>query len=185
MTRQIILEQGNEKQKEQVYQQDKELQIVDEQQELGGDVLQGVPPAPPLIAPQPTQQQQPSLVQEDAQQKQIEESQSQQMINMNRAMNYKLGSMDWGLNPVNATQFPLKDISMRISDKKSSYISMNKVLTKAEKVNYAKIKKNYISEKQMNEQLEVQKELKKKYGKKYNQRFQTQGVQHKKKSKSK
>ncbi|KAA6364499.1 MAG: hypothetical protein EZS28_039974 [Streblomastix strix] len=172
MTRQITLEYGSQKQKEQVYQQDKELQTINEQQELGDDVLLGVPPAPPIIASQPTQQpqQQPSLLQEDAQQQQIEELQSQQMIDMNRAMNYKLGSMDWGLNPINAAQFPQQDISMRISDKTPSYIQMNKVLTKAEKVNQAKIKKNYISDKQLIEQIEVQKELKKKYGKKQKKR---------------
>ncbi|KAA6356119.1 MAG: hypothetical protein EZS28_048354 [Streblomastix strix] len=168
ITRQIILEQGNEKQKEEVYQYDKEQMTMNEQQELGDDVLLGVPPAPPMIISQPPQQlqQQPSLVQEDAQQQQIENLQAQQMTDMNRAMNYKLGSMDWGQNPVNVTQFPLKDISMRISDKTPSYIQMNKVLTKAEKINQAKIKKNFISEKQMIEQIEVQKELKKKYGKK-------------------
>lgn len=41
---------------------------------------------------------------------------------MNKAMNYKLGSMDWGLNSLNANQFPKKDISMRIIDKSPSFI---------------------------------------------------------------
>ncbi|KAA6357396.1 MAG: hypothetical protein EZS28_047078 [Streblomastix strix] len=50
MQRQVTLEYGNEKQKEQVYQQDKEQITIDEIQELGNDVLLGVPPAPPLIA---------------------------------------------------------------------------------------------------------------------------------------
>ncbi|KAA6379241.1 MAG: hypothetical protein EZS28_025232 [Streblomastix strix] len=117
MTIQIILEQGSEKQKEEVYQQDKEQITMNEQQELGNDVLLGVPPAPPIIMSQPPQQlqQQPSLVQEDAQQQQIKNLQAQQMTDMTRAMNYKLGSMDWGQNPVNATQFPLKDISINQS----------------------------------------------------------------------
>ncbi|KAA6354126.1 MAG: hypothetical protein EZS28_050348 [Streblomastix strix] len=88
------------------------------------------------------------------------------MIDMNRAMNYKLGSMDWGKTPVNVSQFPSKDISMRINDKTPSYVLMNKVLTKQEKVNQAKLKRNYISDEQMNQQIEVQKELKRKYGKK-------------------
>ncbi|KAA6379968.1 MAG: hypothetical protein EZS28_024507 [Streblomastix strix] len=148
MTRQITLEQGRQKSKEQVYQQDKEQMTIDQQQELGDDVLLGIQPAPPIIAPQPTQQlqQQPSLVQEDAQQQQIENLQAQQMTDMIRAMNYKLGSMDQGLNPINAAQFHQMDIT--------------------EKINQAKIKKNFISEQQMNEQIEIQKEHKKKYGKK-------------------
>ncbi|KAA6354614.1 MAG: hypothetical protein EZS28_049859 [Streblomastix strix] len=173
MQRQVMLEQGNEKQKEEVYQQDKEQMTFDEIQELGDDVLLGVPPAPPLIGAHPEQLQIASLVQEDAQQQQVEDLQSQQMIDMNRAMNYKLGSMDWGKTPVNVSQFPSRDISMRISDKTPSYVLMNKVLTKAEKVNQTKLKKNYISEEQMNQQIEVQKDLKRKYGKK----------QHKKKGK--
>ncbi|KAA6359255.1 MAG: hypothetical protein EZS28_045219 [Streblomastix strix] len=174
MTRQNILEYGNEKQKDQVYQQDKQQITIDEQQELGDDVLLGVPPTA-IYGPQPDEQlqQQLTLVQQDAQQQQIEELQSQQMIDMNRAMNYKLGSMDWGKNPINVAQFPSKDISMRISDKTPSYVQMNKVLTKQEKVNQAKLKKNYISEDQMNQQIDVQKDLKRKYGKK----------QHKKKGK--
>ncbi|KAA6336655.1 MAG: hypothetical protein EZS28_052857 [Streblomastix strix] len=61
-------------------------------------------------------------------------------------MNYKLGSMDWGLNSINAVQFPQKKV--------------------AEKVNQVKLKKNYISEKQMLSQIEAQKELKRKHGKK-------------------
>ncbi|KAA6353710.1 MAG: hypothetical protein EZS28_050763 [Streblomastix strix] len=173
MQRQMTLEQGNKKQKEEVYQQDKDQIIMNEQQELGDDVLHGVPPAPPIIGAYPEQLQIASLVQQDAQQQQVEELSSQQMINMNRAMNYKLGPMDWGKNPVNVSQFPSRDISMRINDKTPSYMLMNKVLTKQEKVNQAKIKKNYISDEQMNQQIEVQKELKSKYGKK----------QHKKKGK--
>ncbi|KAA6361781.1 MAG: hypothetical protein EZS28_042691, partial [Streblomastix strix] len=174
MQRQVMLEQGNEKEKEQVYQQDKEQMTFDEIQELGDDVYLGVPPDA-IYGPQPTEalQQQLTLVQQDSQQQQIEDLQSQQMIDMNRAMNYKFGSMDWGKNPVNVSQFPSKDISMRVSDKTPSYVLMNKVLTKQEKVNQAKLKKNYISEEQMNQQIEVQKELKRKYGKK----------QHKKKGK--
>ncbi|KAA6360944.1 MAG: hypothetical protein EZS28_043529, partial [Streblomastix strix] len=61
------------------------------------------------------------------------------MIDMNRAMNYKLGSIDWGLNSINAAQFPQK----------------------TEKVNQVKLKKNFISEKQLIAQIEAQKELKK------------------------
>ncbi|KAA6360985.1 MAG: hypothetical protein EZS28_043487 [Streblomastix strix] len=173
MQRQVILEQGNENEKEQVYQQDKEQMSINEIQELGDDVLLGVPPATPLIGAHPEQLQIASLVQEDAQQQQVEDLQAQQMIDMNKAMNYKLGSMDWGKNPVNVSQFPSRDISMRINDKTPSYMLMNKVLTKQEKVNQAKLKKNYISDEQMNQQIEVQKELKSKYGKK----------QHKKKGK--
>ncbi|KAA6361963.1 MAG: hypothetical protein EZS28_042510, partial [Streblomastix strix] len=114
MQRQVMLEQGNEKEKEQVYQQDKEQMTFDQIQELGNDVLLGVPPAPPLIGAHPEQLQIASLVQEDAQQQQVEDLQAQQMNDMNRAMNYKLGSMDWGKTPVNVSQFPSRDISMRI-----------------------------------------------------------------------
>ncbi|KAA6362821.1 MAG: hypothetical protein EZS28_041652 [Streblomastix strix] len=174
MQRQVTLEQGNEKEKEQVYQQDKEQITFDEIQELGDDVYLGVPPQA-IYGPQPTEalQQQLSLVQQDAQQQQVEDLQAQQMIDMNRVMNYKLGSMDWGKTPVNVSQFPSRDISMGINDKTPSYVLMNKVLTKAEKVNQTKLKRNYISDEQMNQQIEVQKELKRKYGKK----------QHKKKGK--
>ncbi|KAA6375421.1 MAG: hypothetical protein EZS28_029053, partial [Streblomastix strix] len=155
MQRQITLEQGNEKEKEQVYQQDKNQMTIDEIQELGDDVYLGVPPDA-IYGPQPTEQlqQQLTLVQQDIQQQQIEDLQAQQMTDMNRAMNYKLGSMDWGKNPVNVSQFPSREISMRINDKTPSYVLMNKVLTKQEKVNQAKLKKNYISEEQMNQQIE-------------------------------
>ncbi|KAA6369697.1 MAG: hypothetical protein EZS28_034777 [Streblomastix strix] len=156
---------GNEKEKEQEFQQDKEFQTVYEQEQLDNAVLLDVPPASTTQPSQQPQEQQ-SLVKEEAEQSKIEDLQSQQMIEMNNAMNYKLGSMDWGLNSLNANQFPKKDISMRITDKTPSFIQMNKVLTKAEKVNQAKIKKNFISEKQMITQLDAQKQLKKKYGKK-------------------
>ncbi|KAA6308491.1 MAG: hypothetical protein EZS28_056680, partial [Streblomastix strix] len=53
MQRQVILEQGNEKEKEQVYQQDKEQMTMDEIQELGDDVYLGVPPDA-IYGPQPT-----------------------------------------------------------------------------------------------------------------------------------
>ncbi|KAA6362782.1 MAG: hypothetical protein EZS28_041692 [Streblomastix strix] len=167
MQKQVILEQGNEKEKKQVYQQDKEQMTIDEIQELGDDVYLGVP-STAIYGPQPSEQlqQQLSVVQQDVQQQQIEDLQAQQMTDMNRAMYYKLGSMDWGKNPVNISQFPSRDISMRINDKTPSYMLMNKVLTKQEKVNQAKLKKNYITEEQMNQQIEVQKELKRKYGKK-------------------
>ncbi|KAA6358281.1 MAG: hypothetical protein EZS28_046191 [Streblomastix strix] len=74
--------------------------------------------------------------------------------------------MDWWLNSLNAVQFPKKDINMRISDKTPSYIQMNNVLSKAQKVNQVKLKKNFFCEKQMIAQVQAQKELKKKYGKK-------------------
>ncbi|KAA6378558.1 MAG: hypothetical protein EZS28_025913 [Streblomastix strix] len=147
-TGQIIPEQGNEKQKEQVYEQDKEFLTINEQEELGNDVLLGVPPASSIVAPQPTQysQEQPSLIQEEAEQQKNMDLQSQQMIDNNKAMNYKLGSMDWGLNSINAAQLPQKRIT--------------------EKINQVQLKKNYISEKQMLAQIEAQKELKTKYDKK-------------------
>ncbi|KAA6366341.1 MAG: hypothetical protein EZS28_038132, partial [Streblomastix strix] len=129
MQREVMLEYGNEKQKEQVYQQDKEQMTMNEIQELGDDVYLGVPPEA-IYGPQPTEQlqQQLTLVQQDVQQQQIEDLQAQQMIDMTRAMNYKLGSMDWGKNPVNVAQFPSRDISMRINDKTPSYVLMNKSL---------------------------------------------------------
>ncbi|KAA6370489.1 MAG: hypothetical protein EZS28_033983 [Streblomastix strix] len=149
------LNQGNEKEKEQELQQDKEFHTTNEIQQLDNEVL---------LDGQPQQQidpQQKSLEQEETEQKQIEVQQAQQMIEMNQAMNYKLGSMDCGLNSLNSVQFPQKDISMRITDKTPSYIQMNKVLMKAEKVNQVKLKKNFISENQMLAQVEAQKELKK------------------------
>ncbi|KAA6359455.1 MAG: hypothetical protein EZS28_045019 [Streblomastix strix] len=54
MQRQVMLEQGNEKQKEEVYQQDKEQMTFDEIQELGDDVYLGVPPEA-IYGPQPTE----------------------------------------------------------------------------------------------------------------------------------
>ncbi|KAA6362955.1 MAG: hypothetical protein EZS28_041520 [Streblomastix strix] len=60
MTRQIILEQGNEKQKEAMYQQDKEQITIDEIQELGDDIYLGVPPDA-IYGPQPTEQLQQQL----------------------------------------------------------------------------------------------------------------------------
>ncbi|KAA6312801.1 MAG: hypothetical protein EZS28_055863, partial [Streblomastix strix] len=112
LQRQINIEEANENEKELELEQDKEFQTVYEQEQLDDDTLLGVPSAPPIAAPQQTQQpqQQPSLLQEDAQQQQIENLQVQQMIDKNRAMNYKLGSMDWGLNSINAVQFPQKKV---------------------------------------------------------------------------
>ncbi|KAA6363802.1 MAG: hypothetical protein EZS28_040672 [Streblomastix strix] len=60
MQRQIILEQGNEKEKEQEYQQDKELITMNEIQELGDDVYLGVP-HDAIYGPQPTEQLQQQL----------------------------------------------------------------------------------------------------------------------------
>ncbi|KAA6370806.1 MAG: hypothetical protein EZS28_033667 [Streblomastix strix] len=56
MQRQVILEQGNEKEKEQVYQQDKDQMTIKEIQELLDDVITGVIPDPPIYGPQPTEQ---------------------------------------------------------------------------------------------------------------------------------
>ncbi|KAA6378786.1 MAG: hypothetical protein EZS28_025687 [Streblomastix strix] len=69
MQRQVILEYGNEKEKDQVYQQDKEQITMDEIQELGDDVYLGVPPDA-IYGPQPSEllQQQLTLVQQDVQQ---------------------------------------------------------------------------------------------------------------------
>ncbi|KAA6364485.1 MAG: hypothetical protein EZS28_039988 [Streblomastix strix] len=160
--RKDIIYEGTQKEKEEVLHQDKEFETENNQDQLGYDVLEGIPLDPSVVEPQ----QQKSMVKEQAEQDKIEDLQSQEMTGMNDAINYKLGSLDWGLNSLNAVQFPQKVVSMRINDKIPSYIQMNKVLLKVEKVNQAKIKKNFISEKQMIATLEAQKELKKKYGKK-------------------
>ncbi|KAA6370627.1 MAG: hypothetical protein EZS28_033847 [Streblomastix strix] len=60
MQRQVTLEYGNEKQKEQVYQQDKEQMTMNEIQELGDDVYLGVPPEA-IYGPYPSEQLQQQL----------------------------------------------------------------------------------------------------------------------------
>ncbi|KAA6368418.1 MAG: hypothetical protein EZS28_036055 [Streblomastix strix] len=160
--REYIIQEGTYIEKEEVLHLDKEFETENNQEQLGIDVFEGVPPAPPIVEPQ----QQKSYVQEQAEQDKIEDLQAQVMIRMNDAINYKLGSLDWGLNSLNAVQFPEKIANMRISDKILSYIQMNKVLSKVEKVNQSQLKMNSISEKQMITRLEAQKEIKKKYGKK-------------------
>ncbi|KAA6375475.1 MAG: hypothetical protein EZS28_028997 [Streblomastix strix] len=140
--REDIIQEGTQKEKEQVLQKDKYFETKNNQQQLGNDVLIGVPPASPIVDPQ----QQKSQVQEQAEQNIIEDLQVQEMIKMNDAINYKFGSLDWGLNSLNVVQFPEKIV--------------------IKKVNQVKIKKNFISENQMIATKEAQEELKKKYGKK-------------------
>ncbi|KAA6399429.1 MAG: hypothetical protein EZS28_005040 [Streblomastix strix] len=160
--REDIINEGTQKEKEEVLHQDKEFETENNQDRLDNDVLEDIPLAPSIIAPQD----QKSLVQEQTEQDKIEDLQSQEMSRKNDAINYMLGSLDWGLNSINTVQLPQKVVSMRINDKIRSYIQMIKVLSKVEKVNQAKIKKNFISEIQMIATVEAQKELKKKYGKK-------------------
>ncbi|KAA6403601.1 MAG: hypothetical protein EZS28_000861 [Streblomastix strix] len=144
--REDIINEATQKEIHEVLHQDKGFETENNQEQLGNDVLEGIPLASPVVEPQ----QQKSLVQEQAEQDKIEDLQANEMTRMNDAINYKLGSLDWGLNSLNAVQFPEKVVT----------------LSKVEKVNQAKIKKNFISEKQMTATIEAQKELKKKYDKK-------------------
>ncbi|KAA6367074.1 MAG: hypothetical protein EZS28_037399 [Streblomastix strix] len=65
--REDIINEGILKEKEEVLHYDKEFDTENNQEQLGNDVLEGVPPASSIVTPQYTEQQQ-SLVQEQAEQ---------------------------------------------------------------------------------------------------------------------
>ncbi|KAA6360457.1 MAG: hypothetical protein EZS28_044016, partial [Streblomastix strix] len=57
----------------------------------------------------------------------------------NEAMNYKLGSMDWGRNSISKDLYSQKKMEMRYQEHNvPSYIQLNAPLAKAEKANKSK-----------------------------------------------
>ncbi|KAA6357055.1 MAG: hypothetical protein EZS28_047418 [Streblomastix strix] len=158
--RELNIELGNEKEKEKELEKDQEFQTSSDPVQLSDDVLldnQSIQP----------QQETESFLQYKLAEEQQQDLQLQQMLQENEAMNYKLGSMDWGRNSISKDPYSQKKVGMRYQEHNiPSYIQLNAPLTKAEKANKSKSKKNFIKEKEMDETIKAQKQLKKKKKKK-------------------
>ncbi|KAA6376853.1 MAG: hypothetical protein EZS28_027621 [Streblomastix strix] len=104
-----------------------------------------------------------SFLQYKLAEEQQQDLQTQQMLQENEVMNYKLGSMDQGRNSISKDPYIQMKIGMRYQEHNiSTYIQLNAPQTKAEKANKSKNKKNFIKEKEMDETIIAQKQFKKK-----------------------
>ncbi|KAA6388453.1 MAG: hypothetical protein EZS28_016022 [Streblomastix strix] len=134
--RELNIEFGTEKEKEKDLEKDKEFQASSDPVQQSNEVL-----LYPQIDMQP-QQESESFLQYKLAEEQQQDLQTQQMLQENDAMNYKLGSMDWRRNSISKDPYSQKKLGMRYQEHNiPSYIQFNAPLTKAEKANKSKNKR--------------------------------------------
>ncbi|KAA6391740.1 MAG: hypothetical protein EZS28_012734 [Streblomastix strix] len=109
--RELNIEYGTEKEKEKQLEQDKEFQDTGDPVQLSDEVL--VPPESQSIQ---LQQETESLLQYKLAEEQQQDLQTQQMLQENDAMNFKLGSMDQGRNSISKDPYTQKKIGMRYQE---------------------------------------------------------------------
>ncbi|KAA6363180.1 MAG: hypothetical protein EZS28_041293, partial [Streblomastix strix] len=122
--RELNIEFGNEKEKEKELEKDKEFQASSDLIQQSDEVL-----LYPQVQIEP-QQDTESFLQYKLAEEQQQDLQLQQMLQENEAMNYKLGSMDWGRNSISKDPYSQKKIGMRYQEHNiPSYIQLNAPLT--------------------------------------------------------
>ncbi|KAA6370956.1 MAG: hypothetical protein EZS28_033517, partial [Streblomastix strix] len=119
--RELIIESGNEKEKEKELEKDQEFQASSDPVQQSDEVL-----LYPQVQMEP-QQESESFLQYKLAEEQQQDLQLQQMLQENEAMNYKLGSMDWGRNSISKDPYTQKKIGMRYQE--HNFLGANAIIS--------------------------------------------------------